>query len=186
MHNLEGFGFRSDCFSLKDNLNYMSLAFQGPKPGFNHQIFCHGPRLCVCPTVPRLLESALPGEWEPTAAAAPLQQCVKLLLIYSLQHVKDGNPVACKQERRTSTIFPSHSPLAMNNCFIFAAFVLLGCKNPNNYVVSDIKRHKSKGDHFQTAHKGSSVPRWSREILCLWVLLQVEGMKLGNAVISSL
>lgn len=81
MHNLEGFGFRSDCFLLKDNLNYMSSAFPGPKPCSNHQICCHGPLTPVpgpqghIPSVPRLLESTFPGEWEPTAAAAPLQQC---------------------------------------------------------------------------------------------------------------
>lgn len=190
MHNLEGFGFRSDCFSLKDNLNYTSSAFWGPKPCFNHQICCHGPWLLCLPH--RVTSSVRRGSWNPhfqgngsKLQLQPPPPRVKFLLISSLQHLKNGNPVAYKQERRTSMIFPSHSPLAMNNCFIFTAFVLLVCKNPSNYVVSDMKRHKSNGDHLQTVHKGSSVTRWSREILCWWVLLQVEGMKLGNTVISS-
>lgn len=148
------------------------------------------PDSCVCPTGSHPQCGEAPGihisrGMGANCSCSPPRR-VKFLLISSLQHLKDGNPVAYKQERRTSMIFPSHSPLAMNNCFIFTAFVLLVCKNPNNYVVSDMKRHKSNGDHLQTVHKGSSVTRWSREILCWWVLLQVEGMKLGNTVISSL
>lgn len=138
MHNLEGFGFRSDCFSLKDNLSDPSSAFQGPKLCFRHQLCCHRPWLpCLAHGV---------TSWHPHCQGngsklqpAPLQQCVKLCLHSSLQL---GNPGACRQERRTSTAFPSHSSLAINNCFIFAAFALQVCKNPNNDVVSDIKRSK--------------------------------------------
>lgn len=74
MHNLEGFGFCSDCFSLKDNLNYVSSAFPGPKPCFNHQLCCHGPDYCAWPTG-HILRNPIPGEWEPSAAAAPAAVC---------------------------------------------------------------------------------------------------------------
>lgn len=141
MHNLEGFGFCSDCLSLKDSLNYTSSAFRGPKPCFHHHLCCQALTPVSGPQG-HILESSCPGEWQQTAVAAPLQ---------------DGNPLAYKQERRTSTIFPSHSPLAINNCFIFAAFVLLVCKNPNNDVVSDKKRHKKQRRSF---------PDSSQRLLC--------------------
>jgi len=49
------------------------------------------------------------------------------------------NSVAYEQERRASVVFPGYRPFAMNKCFIFIALVLLVLKNPNNYVVSDMK-----------------------------------------------
>lgn len=190
MHNLEGFGFHSDCFSLKDNLNYTSSAFQGPKPCFNHQICCHGPWLLCLPH--RVTSSVRRGSWNPhfqgngsKLQLQPPPPC-KILTDFQPAAFEGWESCGLQTGKKDQHDLPSHSPLAMNNCFIFTAFVLLVCKNPNNYVVSDMKRHKSNGDHLQTVHKGSSVTRWSREILCWWVLLQVEGMKLGNTVISSL
>lgn len=156
MHNLERFGFRSDCFSLKDNLNYMSSAFPGPKPCFNHQLCCHGPLTPV--PGPQVTSSGIPLQGNGSQVQLqPLQQCVQLLLSSSLQHMKDGNPVAYKQERRTSTILPSHSPAAMKNCFISAAFVLLLCKNPSDCVVSDIKKAQKQRRSF---------PDSSQRLLC--------------------
>lgn len=156
MHNLERFGFRSDCFSLKDNLNYMSSAFPGPKPCFNHQLCCHGPWLLCLAHRSHPQESHSRGMGA-KCSCSPCSSVYNSCWVPACSTWRTGILWLTDRKEGPAPFLPSHSPAAMKNCFISAAFVLLLCKNPSDCVVSDIKKAQKQRRSF---------PDSSQRLLC--------------------